>query len=335
MYNNSLIRVCTSTVLVIMAVALFVSCGSKNPGPGAQWVRKSDFPSSGFEQAPWFVIGTKAYLLDNAKTTWEYDQATDKWTSKSKLVSSTDKDQSFTFAINGKGYVGCGGGVIETQDFWIYDPTLDQWTQKTDFPGGKRYGAVAGVVNGKAYVISGYSYNGSSGNYMQDVWQYDPTTDQWTQKANMPAAGRTDGASFAIGDKIYFGSGYNPTQLNVILNDFWEYTPATDTWVQKKDFVGTPRYTSVSFAIGSKGYMGTGFQSNQPNALSDFWEYNPSSDSWTQKAIVGKTPRYDAAGFAIGNTAYIGDGADTYDYDIVTNSSGYQSYSYYLWSYNP
>ena len=150
----------------------------------------------------------------------------------------------------------------------------------------------------------------------------------------MPAVGRVDAVSFAIGDKGYLGSGYNGHESNPILNDFWEYTPATDAWVKKKDFSGTPRYTAIGFGIGTKGYMGTGFQSNQPNALADYWEYNPSTDSWRQLENIGKSVRYNAVAFVIGNTAYVGGGDDNDDYDLI-NTNGTYTYYDYLWSYTP
>ena len=41
--------------------------------------------------------------------------------------------------------------------------------------------------------------------------------------------------------------------------DFWEYDPIANTWTQKADFGGTARAVAVGFSIGSKGYIGTGF----------------------------------------------------------------------------
>ena len=44
-----------------------------------------------------------------------------------------------------------------------------------------------------------------------------------------------------------------------IMKDFWEYDPAANTWTQKADFVGVARISAVGFSIGSKGYIGTGY----------------------------------------------------------------------------
>ena len=46
---------------------------------------------------------------------------------------------------------------------------------------------------------------------------------------------------------------------------------AQDTWIQKADFGGIARFGATGFAIGSKGYLGTGNDFN--NLYNDFWEY--------------------------------------------------------------
>ena len=89
--------------------------------------------------------------------------------------------------------------------------------------------------------------------------------------------------------------------------DFWEYDPAANTWTQKADFGGTARYGAVGFSIGSKGYIGTGYDGSY---IKDFWEYDPAANTWTQKADFGGTARYGAVGFSIGSKGYIGTGYD-------------------------
>lgn len=332
MNHKSIIKFSLYLSFLVIGV-LLSSCGGNSPGPSStHWTQQANFPSGFFSLSdPTFVIGTKAYVMNVNHTFWEYDQTTNKWTQKKNFSVASDKDYAFAFSLGQKGYIGCGGEAVNTTDFWIYDPASDTWTKKTDFPGGKRYAARALIINGKAYVMSGEQ---SSTGYMQDVWEYDATGDQWAKKANMPALGRRDGIAFAIGDKGYFGSGYNGYQTDPILNDFWEYTPATDSWVKKKDFSGVARYTQVSFSVGTMGYMGTGFESAQPNAMQDFWQYNPATDTWTQLENIGKSIRYNAVSFVIGNTAYVGSGNDAADYDIIT-VNGYPAYSYYLYSYTP
>jgi len=52
---------------------------------------------------------------------------------------------------------------------------------------------------------------------------------------------------------------------------------AQDAWTQKADFGGTAREQAVGFFIGSKGYIGTGWDGI--NVYKDFWEYDPATNA--------------------------------------------------------
>jgi N-acetylneuraminic acid mutarotase len=103
-----------------------------------------------------------------------------------------------------------------------------------------------------------------------------PGSGAWTKKNDFAGEKRANGIAFTIGNKGYVGHGNNATI--VLFNDFWEYTPQTDTWVKEANL---PEQMLVcgavsSFSIGNKGY-----------ALAyngDFFEYDPAIDAWTRKA---------------------------------------------------
>jgi Secretion system C-terminal sorting domain len=99
-----------------------------------------------------------------------------------------------------------------------------------------------------------------------------------------------------------------------------------DTWTQKANLSGGPRDGCVSFSIGNKGYIGTGFESGTFTWYQDFWEWDPLTDAWTQKADFAGGNRINAIGFSIGNKGYIGTGAapslknDFWEWDQATNT---------------
>src|SRR5439155_1183684 len=150
-----------------------------------------------------------------------------------------------------------------------------------------------------------------------DFWEYDPSTNVWTQKANFGGPARENAVGFSIGSKGYVGTGYN---FGGVYKDFWEYDPISNIWTRRADFGGTARYVAVGFSIGSKGYVGTG---NDGILKKDFWEYDPATNSWTQKADFGGAPRWFAAGLSIGSKGYLGTGID---YPIRFND---------FWEYTP
>src|SRR3989304_6111432 len=179
------------------------------------------------------------------------------------------------------------------------------WTQKADFGGVPRAGAMGFAVGNKGYIGTG-----RSSVFFNDIWEYDPTSNQWIQKGNFPGTPRMYATGFSIGTKGYLATG-DTTSGASYMNDFWEYNPSNDTWTQLT-FPGIARAPGVGFSIGPKGYFGTG-QDSSINTKT-FWEYNPSANSWIQKPDFGGTARRHAVGFSIGLNGYMGTGSFTKDF---------------------
>lgn len=219
---------------------------------------------------------------------------------------SNGRSNGVSFAVEGKGYFGTGynGGTTYFNDFWEYEPITNVWTQKADFAGIARYGASAFSIGSKGYVGTGVHNT----TYLNDFWEFDPVANIWTKKACFGGLVRHNAASFSIGNKGYIGIGLDITTSPwTFYKDFWEYDPDADLWTQKADFGGTARCSAFSFAISSKGYVGTGYDNN---FRKDVWEYNPINNTWTQKADFGGTPRWFLVGFSIGSIGYAGTGDD-------------------------
>ncbi len=210
--------------------------------------------------------------------------------------------------------------------YWIKNCGLKQidsitipansWRQLNNFAGIARTQAVAFSIGNKGYIGGGRD----NSIVLTDLWEFDPATGVWIQKASLTQLGKTDAVGFSITNKGYVGTGW----LSGPTKDFWEYDPATNTWLQKADFGGSGRENAVGFSIGNKGYIGTGFDGT--SATNDFWEFDPAINTWTQKAnfFFG---RFNAVGFSIGNKGYIGTGfgssvTELYVYDPSTNSWG-------------
>ncbi|WP_405607391.1 Kelch repeat-containing protein [Polaribacter sp. Asnod1-A03] len=96
-------------------------------------------------------------------------------------------------------------------------------------------------------------------------------------------------------------------------------------WVESSAFDGDSRANSVSFTIGTKGYLVTGYDGD--DYLSDTWEYNSEGDYWISKADFPGTPRSSAVGFSIDGKGYLGTGydgddelTDFWEYDPTTDT---------------
>lgn len=196
------------------------------------------------------------------------------------------------------------------------------WKQKASLPGMGRWGAYKFVVGNLGYVGGGY--NNSS---LNDLWQYNPSNNVWTQMSNCPIATRTAG-SFSIAGYGYVVGGIVSPGSN-ITNNLYQYNPSNNTWLQKASYPGIPIFGAASFALAGKGYYGVGNAGVATGPYyNDFYEYNPVSDVWTQKAQFPGAGRYGVHGIATSNYGYVGLGfdgntglfyKDWYQYNPVTN----------------
>lgn len=248
----------------------------------------------------------------------------DKWVQLANFPG-LNRSNAVSFVIGSKVYVGTGyNGTTYCKDFYEYNPSTNQWTKIADFPGDARDEAVAFAVNNKGYVGTGISSNSGKYKYYTDFWEYNPNTNQWTKKADLPTKSRYSAVAFSIGDKGYVGTGVD--SLYTKLSDFWEYDAIADKWTKKKDYAGLQTYMASGFSIGSKGYIGLGHSGE--DYKKDLWEYDPIANNWTQKADFGGTARANAFEFVIGNYAYVGMGnngfmpyyqKDVWEYDAINN----------------
>lgn len=293
-----------------------------------RWVKKADFGGGARGGAFQFSIGNKGYIgtgADNSGTYkndfWEFDPATGIWSQKADYGGGIRAFAS-SFVIGNYGYAGTG--VVASydwrKDMWKYDPVSNTWSQIADFGGGLRYTAVGFAIGGKGYMGTG-NYRESPAvpaTYYNDFWEYNPSTDIWTQKANVPEQGRTNAVGMSIGNKGYIGTGFY--YYDTRKKDFWEYDPATDVWTRKADFPATERFDAGAFSIGSKGYVGTGWYYS---GFNDLWEFNPATDNWNQMTSLPADARVESSFFSIGNKGYVG---------IGSSASGYLGD---FWEYTP
>jgi hypothetical protein len=232
--------------------------------------------------------------------------------------------QAAGFSIGTKIYMGLGYDWDDNyqNDFWEWDQATNVWANKADFPGNFSGRIVSFSIGTKGYlVVNNYNYlniNSST----NDLWEYDPAANGWTQKASLPSV-KAGSVAFSIGTKGYIGCGYDDDVHAA--RDFWEWDQATNVWTKKDDYPGSSTVGAVGFSIGNKGYIGTG--NGYGNTLyKDFWEWDQSTNVWTMKADFGGASRSYAVGFSIGNKGYIGTGSsnsallkDFWEWDQDTN----------------
>lgn len=214
-----------------------------------------------------------------------------------RYLSATWTDDAGNFwLLGGVGYATSNlGGSLN--DLWKYNPATNQWTwvngaNSVGQPGtygtlgvpaaANRPGARQNSISwkdaaGNFWLFGGLNFDGVNLNNFNDLWKYNPVTNQWTwvngsNVPNQPGSYGTLGVSAATnrpgarsesafwtdnaGDFwLLGGSDYN---FN-LLNDLWKYNPATNQWTWVNG-------TSIANQPGSYGTLGVTAAGNKPGA---------------------------------------------------------------------
>src|SRR3990172_7365314 len=101
-------------------------------------------------------------------------------------------------------------GVCKTKIFFLsviiaqFANAQDVWTPIANCPPSMgRTGEISFSTGSKGYVGFGLEICPLSCIFKNDLWEYDPSNDSWTQKANCPGAPREWAVAFGIANKGY------------------------------------------------------------------------------------------------------------------------------------
>ena len=128
------------------------------------------------------------------------------------------------------------------------------------------------VVNGKIYAIGGANIANDTNDCdaLSTVEEYDPVTDTWRKRADMPTA-RWGLSVSAVGDRIFaIAGGHRMTPFKTVE----EYNPATDTWRKRAD-MPTAKGLHSSSVVNGKIYVIGGSESWADMFLQTVEEYDP------------------------------------------------------------
>jgi RNA polymerase sigma factor (sigma-70 family) len=189
-----------------------------------KWTKKADMPtprmnlSTTAANGKIYAIGGHPWQGAEIPTVEEYNPKNDKWTKRANIP--TKRAMHSAEAVDGKIYV-IGGWRWDGPKSTVeeYDPEKDEWVKKTDMPTARtRLSATA--VNRKIYAIGG------SGSLLVDpevhfstVEEYDPLTDTWTKKTDMPTP-RGWFSSSEVNGKIYAIGGRNNNGTTSVVEEY-------------------------------------------------------------------------------------------------------------------
>ena len=138
-----------------------------------------------------------------------------------------------------------------------------------------------------SFTIGNYGFCGGGGEYQDDFWKYNPTTNTWKQLANIPGVnkGRGYAVGVSVGKYAYVGFGQDSASQTAVKRDWWRYDTATNTWTQKASLPSYSRDAAGSFVLNGKIYVFGGVDSAY-QYLSDCWVYDTGADTWTSLSLL-------------------------------------------------
>ena len=196
----------------------------------------------------------------------------------------------------------------ELDDLWEFDPSTNEWgwmggampscasgsecsgtygvygvlgvPATTNFP-GSRYSASTWTDNsGNLWLFSGMIYPYDSGPNLNDLWEFDPSTNEWVWMAGSDTTG-TCGTNFCTLYGVYGTPGV-PAASNV--PGPRQYAVSwTDTSGNLWMFGGWGAQLAPTGSFGNTG------------PLNDIWEFSPSTNEWTW--MGGPSKMYCTGGY--------------------------------------
>lgn len=229
-------------------------------------------------------------------------------------------------ALAGEVYL-IGGYVANTVSDSViaYDPEEDSFRDVEAFPAPLNHGN-AGVVGDKLYV-AGFYINGGMSSATAQVFEYDPSADDWTEKASMPAGTERAASCVAVDGGFMYVIGGAVGGMSV--NDVSRYDVAADEWEVLPN-LPERREHCVAGAVGGIIYVAGGRADGITGIQPKTWAYDPAAEMWTEKAPL-PVPRGGLAGAVLGNKLFVFGGEGNADatsgvfpdidaYDPVENS---------------
>lgn len=274
-------RLIESILPVALIMIVLTGLYSATLAQTTPWIVKADM-SNGRHSFTASVVDDRIYAIGGRYTldlVTEYDPVSDTWSTKASMPTSRMLPASGT--VDEKIYVI--GGVVTAfapalSTVEAYDPETDTWTAKKNML-TQRLGHSVSVVDGKIYVIAGMTSGPDFWSGIQSsVEVYDPLTDTWSTKSNMPtpriwlSTSVVDGKIYAIGGLLLTTEALSTVEV---------YDPATDTWTTKTP-MPTARAGHAAAVVDGIIYVIAGGTHSGHN-FTAVEAYDPATDIWTSR----------------------------------------------------
>jgi len=168
---------------------------------------------------------------------------------------------------------------------------------------------LTGGQNSEVIVLSGIIYNVDLSvlNIFDDMWRYNPNTNQWAQVvyANTSPGARLGMQVVIIGQKLYTFGGFNTSFMP--MNDMWSFDFRTNVWTQLTPNTNDPTAPGPRFVYQMQvnpnnnriyifgGNLRDGGAIGVTTQYNDTWAFDIATNTWIQVVstqqdnILGRT----------------------------------------------
>lgn len=224
------------------------------------WVTKKNIPIPAMFNYSVNVVDGKIYVIGGSSGPFVqiYDPKTDEWELKENMPTS--RMNFCTEVVNGRIYAISGIGAQNFEMTSVveeYDPVNDKWTRKSDMPAPPRECFCSVVFNNRIYIFGGCNTPAGAnwGTPIPEVLEYNPVTDIWTLKSNMPTP-RIGAGAVLVDNKIYTIAGFNG--VGTLYTTVEIYDPINDSWTKGVDVLNARSFPCCS-AVNGKIYVLGGY----------------------------------------------------------------------------
>jgi N-acetylneuraminic acid mutarotase len=241
--------------------------------------------------------------------------------------------------FGGQGLTAIYNG-INLNDLWKYNPSTNEWTwirgtitdddalanygtkgvpSSSNTPGGREEGLTWIDQAGNFWLFGGYGISSNSLGYLNDLWKYNPSTNQWTwvsgdntannngyyetlgvaSSNNKPASRRSATSWIDLNGNLWLFGGYG----NNSGDDLWKYNPITNQWTCFQEYSNTisPKYRRGAAGWTDQagklwlfgGYGPTNSNTNAYGYVNELWKYDPSINQWS---LIGGSTNVNVIG---------------------------------------
>jgi N-acetylneuraminic acid mutarotase len=251
-----------------------------------------------------YVFGGRSSGTDFATTVYRYDTAADTWA----LLPATLPDAFtsnmaggvLTFPEGQRVFVagGSGAGSVYTDRTLAFNPADNTFTPKAVWPAAPlRIPSGWAVANNKFYIFGGF--DSVTPGVFAEIWEYNPTTNTWTQNAASLGTARAYIATELMPDgMIYLAGGTDQDFFD--LDVFEKFNPATNT-ITSGPNMPVAKSNNQGYNVNGKFYVPMGGVDTQ---TTDVYIYDPATNSWGMGATTPHFARNYAKGYGAGSTIY-------------------------------